>query len=46
MAELVGWTLGHFKVLEALGTAGMGEVYLAEDQKLGRLVALPSGAQS
>lgn len=40
MADFVGRTLGHFKVLEALGTGGMGEVFLAEDQKLGRLVAL------
>jgi class 3 adenylate cyclase/predicted Ser/Thr protein kinase len=35
-----GGTLAHFKVVSAIGSGGMGEVFLAEDQRLHRLVAL------
>ena len=35
-----GQTIDHFKVVKKLGEGGMGEVYLAENQKLNRQVAL------
>lgn len=35
-----GQFVGHFRILSLLGLGGMGEVYLAEDTKLGRKIAL------
>ena len=32
--------LGHYKILSSIGAGGMGEVFLAEDARLERKVAL------
>jgi serine/threonine protein kinase/WD40 repeat protein len=37
---MVGKRLNHYEILEALGKGGMGEVYVAEDTRLKRKVAL------
>jgi eukaryotic-like serine/threonine-protein kinase len=39
-APAVGQQLGHYELIRQIGAGGMGEVYLAQDTKLSRQVAL------
>lgn len=37
---MIGTSLGPYKIIEQRGAGGMGEVYLGEDTRLGRKVAI------
>ena len=37
---MIGQTISHYRIVNRIGAGGMGEVYLAEDTRLGRKLAI------
>src|SRR3984957_20580779 len=40
LVRMLGETISHYRIIDPLGSGGMGEVFRAEDTRLGRQVAL------